>query len=90
MSFEPAEADSSLSWQRTNIERHIHRPAECCSATNSMAHMPVATLKEVSDPVSEQASQFAKGAHLRAVDGELRPVALLSGGWRTRRLRDSG
>jgi hypothetical protein len=32
----------------------------------------------------------AKGAHLGAVRGELRPVALLSGGWRSWRLLDSG
>jgi len=33
---------------------------------------------------------LAKGAHLGAVRGELRRVALLSGGWRSRRLLDSG
>jgi len=33
---------------------------------------------------------LAKGAVLGAVRGELRPGALLSGGWRSWRLLDSG
>jgi hypothetical protein len=52
--------------------------------------MPVAWPKQGTVPMAKRASQIAKGAHLGAVRGELRPVALLSDGWRSRRLLDSG
>lgn len=52
--------------------------------------MPVATRKQGRTRMAARDVQFAKGAHLRAVRGELRPAALLSGERRIRCLLDFG
>jgi len=63
----------------SSTDLELHAQHHISRSSNRVAHSQRAT-----------SCRTAKGAHLGAVLGELRPVALLSSGWRSRRLLDSG
>jgi len=63
----------------SSTDLELHAQHHISRSSNRVAHSQRAT-----------SCRTAKGAHFGAVLGELRPVALLSSGWRSRRLLDSG
>ena len=63
----------------SSTDLELHAQHHISRSSNRVAHSQRAT-----------SCRTAKGAHLGAVLGELRPVALLSSGWRSRRSLDSG